>query len=456
MLKSWLTFRHISSALKEGRLDEAWTLLHDPAILRQEARREYLLRCGIALLSRAKARGKENQVASALDDLKKAREAGIEEANIQLVKNDLMHNKLGAVQTALDQGLHTQALTLIDALRLQKVANPQLETYETQARAWVVAQEQANRGEFTQALQAIDRVDWQRSPALVAIQTEWQHRQQQFPPLCDELHQAVQAQHWRQVVKLADDLLALAPEHAEVRKARTKAWRMLEPPTVVHAQPAHDETKPASPPASKVVEETPRRLLCWIDGVGGYLLCLSPRVSLGRATGDATVDIPLFADVSRLHAYLSRDSEGGYVLEAVRAVQLNGKTVHKAVLKDGDELTIGTACKIRFRQPLAVSGTARLELISRHRLPLSMEGVILMADACLMGDNTGTHVMVPGLNRPLALVRQGETLAVQCAGPFEIDGQPCKGRAPLTMSSTVTADEVRLKLEPVGPRFMGK
>lgn len=53
---------------------------------------------------------------------------------------------------------------------------------------------------------------------------------------------------------------------------------------------------------------------------------------------------------------LSRDSEGGYVLEAVRAVQLNGKNVEKAVLKDGDELTLGTACKLRLRQPLAVSG----------------------------------------------------------------------------------------------------
>lgn len=455
MLKSWLTFRHVSSALKEGRLDEAWTLLHDPHILRQDAAREYLLRCGIALLARARKRGKENHVAAALEDLKKAREAGVEDANIQLVRNDLMQNKLGAVQTALDQGLHSQALTLIETLRQQKVADTALEDYEAQARAWIVAQEHAQRGEFAQALQSIERVKWHASAPLVAQQAEWQRHQQRFPPLCDQLHQAAQEQQWRQVVKLADDLLALAPEHAEVRKARTKAWRMLEPPTMLH-QPRDAELKPAPLPASKEVEETPRRLLCWIDGVGGYLLCLSPRVSLGRATGDATVDIPLFADVSRLHAYLSRDSEGGYVLEAVRAVQLNGKTVQKAVLKDGDELSIGTACKLRFRQPLAVSGTARLELISRHRLPLSMEGVILMADACLMGDNTGTHVMVPGLTRPLALVRQGENLAVQCAGPFEIDGVACKGRAPLTMNSTVTADEMRLKLEPVGPRFIGK
>jgi len=456
MLKSWLTFRHISSALKAGRLEEAWHLLKEPAIRRQEQAQEYLLRCGIAFLARAKQFGKQNNLTQAMKDLTIAREAGVEETTIALVKTDLLDHKLAGVNTALNQGQPAQALTLIDALRQQKIALDQLEPLEQLARAWLIAREQAQRGEFSQALLCIERVNYQDIPAIKQLQAQWRQHLQKFPAMCDQLHQAVQQQQWRQVVKLADELLALAPEHAEVRTARAKAWKVLEPPTVIHApnQPL-EQAKPVPVEAPKE-EETPRRLLCWIDGVGGYLLCLSPRVSLGRATGDATVDIPLFADVSRLHAYLSRDSEGGYVLEAVRPVQLNGKNVEKAVLKDGDELSLGSACKLRFRQPLAVSGTARLELVSRHRLPLSIDGVLLMADACLMGDNTGTHVTVPGLTRPLALVRAGDGLAVQCAGPFEIDGKPCKGRAPLTMKSTVTADEMRLKLEPVGARFQGK
>jgi len=271
------------------------------------------------------------------------------------------------------------------------------------------------------------------------------------------------------VVKLADELLALAPEHEEVRKARTKAWRALEPPTFVHPAGPKSATPPLEPAVACAVAsveaeasedekdaDSPRRLLCWIDGVGGYLLCMSPRISLGRATGDATVDVPLFADVSRLHAYLSRDTEGGYVLEAVRPVKVNGKAVDRVLLKDGDELALGSACVLRFRQPLAVSGTARLDLVSRHRLPLSLDGVLLMADACLLGDSTGTHVTVPGLHRPLALVRFKENLAAQCAGRFQVDGKDCKGRARLRSKSTVAAEDFRLKLEPVGPRFVGK
>ena len=37
----------------------------------------------------------------------------------------------------------------------------------------------------------------------------------------------------------------------------------------------------------------------WIDGVGGYLLCLSHRVTLGQSLSESPVDIALIADVSR-------------------------------------------------------------------------------------------------------------------------------------------------------------
>ena len=89
MLKSWLTLRHISSALKAGRLEEAWHLLKEPAIRHSEQAKEYLLRCGIAFLARAKQQGKQNNLQSAMKDLTLAREAGVEETTINLVKTEL-------------------------------------------------------------------------------------------------------------------------------------------------------------------------------------------------------------------------------------------------------------------------------------------------------------------------------------------------------------------------------
>ena len=66
--------------------------------------------------------------------------------------------------------------------------------------------------------------------------------------------------------------------------------------------------------------EPPSQYLLWVDGVGGYHVCLGHRVTLGQAGLDAAADIPILADVSRHHATIQRDPEG-YFLEAVRKVQ---------------------------------------------------------------------------------------------------------------------------------------
>ena len=94
--------------------------------------------------------------------------------------------------------------------------------------------------------------------------------------------------------------------------------------------------------------------------------------------------MPLFADVSRLHAEVSRDGEG-YVLESTRGVQVNGAAAARAVLKCGDRVTLGATCQFVFRQPVPISPSARLELVSGHRLPLAVDGVLLMADNLILG-----------------------------------------------------------------------
>src|SRR5687767_194677 len=108
------------------------------------------------------------------------------------------------------------------------------------------------------------------------------------------------------------------------------------------------------------------RLLLWIDGVGGFLVCLGQRLKLGQVNLDAMPDVPLLADISRHHATLQRDPEG-YFLEAVRTVQVNGQPVERGFLRHDDRLTLGKACQLLFRQPVPVSASARLDVVSGHR-----------------------------------------------------------------------------------------
>src|SRR5207247_8039369 len=148
----------------------------------------------------------------------------------------------------------------------------------------------------------------------------------------------------------------------------------------------------------------------WTDASRCYFLCLGNPVPLRQAAPDAFGDIPLYADVSRMHAALTRDAEG-YLLEALRTVQVNSRPVDRALLRAGDRITLGSSCQLHFRQPVPVSATARLDLVSGHRLPLAVDAVLLMAETLVLGPGPQAHVAIPDLKQPLVLYRHKDGLA---------------------------------------------
>ena len=266
-----------------------------------------------------------------------------------------------------------------------------------------------------------------------------------FQDLLVHLHEAITDKRWRDVLQYSEQVLAAAPCHPEARKARARAWKAIEPATETHAT---TPTRPSAPPA----EPPQPRFLLWIDGVGGYLICFGGRVTLGQATPDSYVDVPLFADVSRHHATLTRETEG-YMLEAVRPLMLNGRPAEKALLRSGDRITLGSACQLLFRQPVPVSTSARLDLVSGHRLPLAVDGVLLMADTLVLGSGPQVHVAIPDLPQPIVLFRQKDGLGIRAAGSFQVNGERCTERGALGQNATVTSDDFALALEPVGARL---
>ncbi len=240
-------------------------------------------------------------------------------------------------------------------------------------------------------------------------------------------------------------MIAAAPEHAEARKVRARAWKAVEPVTVAHrglAVVGGDVTAGGSP----------ARLLLWVDGVGGYLVCLAPRITLGQAAAEALVDVPLVADVSRLHATLTRDAEG-YVLEGVKGLQVNSQDVTRALLRQGDRVTLGPSCQFVFRQPVPVSTTARLDLVSGHRPPLAVDGVLLMGDSLVLGPGPQAHVVVPDLKAPVVLFRHKDGLGVRSRGPLAVNGERCTDRAVLRPRSVVTGEDIAFAVEPAGTRL---
>ena len=184
----------------------------------------------------------------------------------------------------------------------------------------------------------------------------------------------------------------------------------------------------------------------WIDGVGGYLVCLSHRVTLGQSQVDTPVDIALIADVSRHHATIQRDPEG-YFLEAARKVQINGKPVEKTLLRSGDRVTLGNSCQLQFWQPVPVSTSARLDMVSGHRFAEPVQAAILMADTLVIGPAAQSHVTVPDMTQPLILFRTKSGLAARWAGNLTISGQPFQERGPLEPGATLVTEQISLALE---------
>jgi hypothetical protein len=264
--------------------------------------------------------------------------------------------------------------------------------------------------------------------------------------LVSQLRAAAEEQRWPEVLDLAEQVLILEPEHEEARKLRSRAHRELQPSTDVLEQPAGTVEEPQEVPA-----DAGQRFLLWVDGVGGYLVCLGKRITLGRASADVYVDVPLCADVSRLHAVLTRDG-GSYLLEGVRPVQVNARPVDKVLLQTNDRVTLGNSFQFLFHQPVPVSASARLELVSGHHLPLAVDGVLLMADTLVLGPGQA-HVSMPDVAQPVVLFRQKEGLGVRHAGTLRVDGREYHERADLGPEANVTGANFAFALEPVGARL---
>jgi hypothetical protein len=329
------------------------------------------------------------------------------------------------------------------------VRSTELQLLEEAVKGWVKSRELADGGDFSQARDGLQRVSRLLGPnnVLAEFRTNLEHRQRDFADLLVRLHEATNGENWREVLELAEPVLAAAPNHPEARKARARAWKAVEPVTVTMApMQARVETEEV------LADGPPTRFLLWIDGVGGYLVCLGARLTFGQAMLDAHVDVPLVADVSRLHATLLRDSEG-YVLEAIRPIQVNGQTTTRALLRSGDRVTVGTSCQFLFRLPVPVSGSARVDLVSGHRLPVGVDAVLLMADTLILANGPQAHVTIPDLKQPVVLFRNKDGLGVRHTGNLIINGRKSAERGMLGQQATVVADEIAFGIETVGARL---
>ena len=482
MLGQWrVALKQAEDAAHAGRIDEALALASRPDVVDSRSMVRLRDRLGLDLVARSTRRAEADDLAGAIDDLGRAEGLNVAPdllAKARLALADLVAGEIGVDLDAGDPG---RAVERIDGLARQKISNPALRRSRELADAWRLALDEARRGEFARAFDGLDRAARLAGepipPALSATRRDVEARRKVAVPAVDRLYAALGDGKWAETLVAAEAVLEVVPEHPAARQARTRAWQQIAaipPGSTTFPTPTNGRTvavdfvmessqtpgvAPIAPPAPTIFAEAapPRgpsgpsgRFLLWVDAVGGYLVCLDDAVVLGRAGAEAEADVAVLGDLSRRHAVILRDADGsGYRIRAIKPTFVNGRGVTEAPLVDGDVIRLGSTVELEFRRPSPFSATARLRIVSRHRLPLAVDGIILMAETCIIGSNRQAHIAAPGLDGPVVVYRQGGGLCCRGPGNFEVDGHPCTGRAPITTRSGVLGDGYSFSLEPL-------
>ena len=189
--------------------------------------------------------------------------------------------------------------------------------------------------------------------------------------------------------------------------------------------------------------------MIWIDGVGGFLLTLTDTLTIGQpnAAGKEAPKLAILADLSRRHATLRRES-GAYILEPHGATRVDGKPIDEPTLLNGGELIgLGDSVQLRFTKPHALSATGKLVPESGHRLVPRADAVLMMAESCVLGPKSHSHVQCPKWENEAILHRGSEGLRCRSRGVLHVDGHPYSENAPATPGTRIEGQDFSMSVE---------
>lgn len=461
MFQAWRwKIRQAEAACQAGRLEESLRILQDSELRTYEPGQRVVDQLHAAFLQRAQQRADKDDTAGAWRDLETAITLAGEQEMVLTTRSHLVSREVASAERQLASGNALAAISIIDGLERRHVDGERSRAIREAARRIDAAQNLQRCGRFTDAesqlkaaaqiIPGFSDVAAQLKSQLVACAKSAGTCRQ----LTELLHEAISDSAWSRVVSLADELLEIAPDHRLARDARQRAWREVGHRVSVtqHAPAGLARATPVGVPAPTRHEfprggKQPSRFLLWIDAVGGYLVCLADQIVLGQAAPGNSVDVPILGDISRRHAIVRRKGEG-YFVDPIQAVRVEGQSITTStLLSDGDQIELGSTVKLRFRKPHALSSSARLEFVSRHSTSPSADGILLMAESCVLGPRWQNHVVCRNWSADVVLYRQEDELFCRAMDSIEIDGQWFEGRGPVGANSRIAGSDFALSLE---------
>lgn len=203
------------------------------------------------------------------------------------------------------------------------------------------------------------------------------------------------------------------------------------------------------------------RFVLWIDSVAGVLVCPQDEVWVGQAVAESGVQLPFQANLRRRHAKLRRDN-GRYWLHyfagreggAAAREPLDANATDDAqgeLITSGQEISLGEGLGLRLRIPSPLTNTAVLDYLGPLKSVPRTDFAILMAQACLLGNTSQHHIVIPELNQA-TLYFSGDGLAIRCSQRLSINGNVVESGATLANGDRVETAEFALSLEVLDAR----
>jgi hypothetical protein len=193
-----------------------------------------------------------------------------------------------------------------------------------------------------------------------------------------------------------------------------------------------------------------RKYMLWIDGVGAWQLCVGESFVIGAPSLDhESADIALLANVSRKHATIQRNSTE-WRLHAHQPTSVSGRTIaDSGVLRSGDQICLAERVKLGFRTPCALSSSAVIDFESDHRPSHSLDGIILLADHCLLGPRRDHHVWCSEWPEMVVVFHQDGELRCRSKAALSIDRHIVCDAGLLRHGSVLTSEGLRFRVEQV-------
>lgn len=457
IFQSWrLRLREVEATLRVGRLDEAFQMLTQSGLLEYLPAKRIAEQLSLQYAERAKRRAQTRDFLGGWKDL----DAAVSLADLpacDVARRCLVDAALEQTEALARRGDLGDAAAQLDRLEKHAATHPHVQTLRQLIRCLQSARNLMRRGKFGDAESHLNIALGLR-PEMVELQQLLEVCRENSQRACDlseQLYRALSDSNYHDAVTYADQLLLIAPEMKLAGDARKRAWQQVGARVDSIGPRSTHVWEVRSKPTTEAADELPAkdtgpsgsRFLLWIDGVGGYLVCLGDEILLGQSSPGNRIDVPILGDLSRKHAKIRRSGEG-YVIDPLHSMKMNGKVINRSTaLCDGDELELGTGVRFRFRRPHALSASARLEPLSRHRTQPYADGVLLMAESCVLGPRWTNHVVCRDWSGDVVLSRSDGELYCRSLAPIEIDGRLCEGRGQLALNSRIIGSDFSMCLE---------